>query len=637
MKHPIEIIRGLLRKTPLSQPKNHRKLTVIRLSTVPLACLAGAALGVFSPLEAHGALVPVNPPNFNMSPVGYYGSWVYPNGGWILISGNPGDGNSNPCATANGAVVQRTGMYSATGMNLVETGCSPNYYWFYAGYGTDPLGWAFSSASSSPTDGYCFFNVTMGENLRTKLPAAVPPVPATATHYPRPSGEVPFSFNVNTFVNNLRNTINSANPAPVGWQLAVRAPNGDLVYNSAFGSVTGDSPLSETAMTTTRRFDTASMSKTVTATAMLAAIEDMQQHQPQLDITLDSSIAPFLPSNWDRSKVSMVTFRSLLRHTSGFVANGGDTYAALKTMVESGPNLLQIGKWTYYNGNYALMRILIPYLTDGPQAYQPFESDPTQNAQITAMSYRNYVRGKVFDPIGLAAVDDFYTGPLPETIYFNASRVAIGDSLNIAGSSYNQTANNMVLTAGAGNWTLSAAEFSWFISCLWRGQIISQASLTEMVPQMDSDPSQDRVGIGMYASRVNVHGADWYNYNHGGGGWAGGPQGIWMTFFNGYTAVFLNNTASGLNRDTYRVIEDSFLPALTYTLQIKSAVYNKATGNFSLSWVSQPGATYTIERSSDMRFWTKVKTGHPSDGALTTYTDNPGAGGARRVYRVVYE
>jgi CubicO group peptidase (beta-lactamase class C family) len=619
MKLHIQFVSGLLR------------------SSVCLRWVAGAGLGLVPLQDAHSALVPVNPPNFNLPQVGYYGSWVYPDGGWTLITGGPGDANSHPCASSSGAVVKRTGMYSTTGMNLVETGCLPNYYWFYAGYGTDPLGWSFSTASTNETDGNCFFNLTIGQNLRTKLPASVPPVPPTPTRYPRPTGAVPFSFNVTTFANNLKNAINAGNPVPVGWQLAVRDPNGNLVYNTANGSVTGDSPLPETAMTTTRRFDTASMSKTITGTGMLAAIEDMAEHQTQLGITLDSSIAPFLPSNWDKSKVSMVTFRSLLRHTSGFVTNGGDSYAALKNMIEKGPDVTRIGKWNYYNGNFALMRILIPYVTDGPNAYKPFESNPTLNAQVTAMSYRNYVRGKLFAPIGLASVDDFYTGPLPETIYFNTNRVAIGDNLNIPGSSYDQTANNMVLNAGSGNWTLSAAEYSLFISSLWRGKIISQASITQMLPQVNPDPSQNRVGMGMYASGVNVHGDVWYNYNHGGGGWAGGPQGIWMTFFNGYTAVFLLNTAWGVNKGAFALMQDSFVPALTYTLNILSSVYNKTTGNFSISWASQPGATYTIERSADLKFWTKVKTGHPSGGTMTTYTDTPGIGAPPRFYRVVYE
>src|SRR4051794_7145232 len=80
------------------------------------------------------AMNPVNPPSFSTPDVGYYGSWVWPNAGWNLIVGNPGDGNSNPASTASGASVRRTGMYSVNGSNIVEAWCAPNYYWIYQGY-----------------------------------------------------------------------------------------------------------------------------------------------------------------------------------------------------------------------------------------------------------------------------------------------------------------------------------------------------------------------------------------------------------------------------------------------------------------------------------------------------------------------
>ena len=185
------------------------------------------------------------------------------------------------------------------------------------------------------------------------------------------------------------------------------------------------------------------------------------------------------------------------------------------------------------------------------------------------MSYRSYVRNRIFDPIGLSAFDDFYTRPLPETIYFDAGQKAIRDNINVPGSGcgYDQSSNNMALTAGSGNWTLSAEEYSLFISSLWLGKIISPASVTEMLPQNDQTAlgvwSGGPVGIGMYGSSI-VHGGEtWWDYNEGGGGGCGGPQGIWMTFFNGYTAVLLSNTAWGLgNIGGYPLMENSFLPAL---------------------------------------------------------------------------
>jgi CubicO group peptidase (beta-lactamase class C family) len=609
------------------------------------------AAGLGLALSASAApLVPVVPPSFSVPEIGYYGCWVYPNGGWTLITGNPGDENANPCLTSTGATLKRTGMYSATGVNIAEAWCEPNFYWIYEGVGTGPLGAAFGQAANTPNGGFCYFNLTVGDSLRTDNRYPRPPLPPPSDTYPPPDASVPFTFNVNTFVNNFRNAINTGSPRPVGYQIAVRDPQGVLVHSSATGSVTGSSGLPATDMTNLRRFDVASMSKTITATAMVAALEDLAEHVPALRISLDSSIVPFLPTNWNRTKISQVTFRSLLRHTSGLTGfySGADTYEDLKLAVEAGPVAAHVGKFHYRNVNYSLMRLLIPYVVDGPAAYRPFEGNATKNAQITALSYRNYVRGRVFGPLGLGGVDVFHTGPLPETIYFNASRQAIPNNLNIPGydpaidgSGYDMTANGHVLTAGSGNWTLSAEEYSLFITRLWQGRIISAASLDSMMPRddqssIDVDP-ETATGLGIFGSRMTVGGVGWWNYNENGGGGLGGPQGIWMTLFNGFTVVYLCNTPVNFGKDMYQVIEESALPAFQVSLKILSAVHNAASGVTSMTWASQPGATYTIQQSTNLRNWSTLKTNHPSGGGLTTYIDNTGAGTVRRFYQVLYE
>ena len=514
------------------------------------------------------AFVPVNPPSFITTGVGYYSSWVWPNASWNLIWSNPGDANSNTASGAAGAAVKRTGMYSAKGTNTVEVWCAPNFYWIYQDKGIAPFGSAFNEASTTNTNGNCYFNVTVGSAIRKAIPGVpIPPLPPASTSYPPPAATEAYSFNAEKFAAIVQSTLNAISPAPVGLQLAVRDPKGNLIYSSASGSVTGSSPLPATPMTKGRRFDTASMSKTIMATAVMAAFEDLAGHNPPLGVTLDSSIFPYVPSNWDRSKIKNVTFRSLLMHTAGFNANGGDSYADVKTMVEKGPDAAQVGKWKYYNCDYALLRIVLAYLVDGPQAYAPFESIPGLNAEMTALSFRNYVRNRIFDPIGLSDVDEFYTGPLPETIYFDNKQAAIPDNLNIPGfngpgSGYDETSNHMVLTAGSGNWTLSAEEYSLFISSLWLGKIVSQASVMAMLAQ--NDPNSDKVGIGMYASSFMHGGKQWWDYNHNGGGGLGGPACDWITFFNGYTAVFLSNTAWGLAPGTeFLVMEKGLASALT--------------------------------------------------------------------------
>jgi len=566
--------------TPASAQPSREHAARFRRTTLSWCC--AATLGIcFATTGARAAFAPVNPPDFNLPQIGFYGSWTYPNGGWILNTGAAGDINANPCAPATGAKVKRTGLYAANGMNIAEAWCAPNYYWIYGGWGTAPLGAAYDQAAQTPTGGFCLFNMTVGDQLRTADPNALTVPPPVANHFPAPSPAVPYTFDVGIFAQSVIDKLNTGLPAPVGFQLAVRDPNGKLVYSTAVGSVTGYSGLPATPMTKERRFNVASMSKTITAVAVMAALEDLAEHQPQLGISLDSSIAPFLPSNWDRTKVVNTSIRQLLRHTSGFVTNGADDYATLKNMVEKGP-VGPVGTHKYYNGNYALLRIILPYLVDGPQAFEPFESVPAVNAQVTGLAYRNYVRGKIFAPLGLSAVDVFHTGPLPETIYFSVNQAAIPDKINIPGDWYDFRANNMVLTAGPGNWTLSAEEYSWFISKLWLGKIISSASLTELLPQ--DDPGAYSVGGGMFGNQVFLckQGQGW-NYGHNGSGiylnqLLAGPQGQWMTFFNGYTAVLLDNTPGA-----------AFLPLATCLMSALTSTSSKVVCPNDIYVSNDPG------------------------------------------------
>lgn len=205
---------------------------------------------------------------------------------------------------------------------------------------------------------------------------------------------------------------------------------------------------------------------------------------------------------------------------------------------------------------------------------------------------------------------------------------------------YDLTANHQVLTAGSGNWVLSAEEYSHFISNLWRERIVSGTGLRSMMPRDDQAAlgvgSDVATGLGIFGSRISVNRIERWNYNEAGGGWLGGPNGIWLTLFNGYTIVFLSNTSGNFgSTDTYRVIEEASLPALRYTFRILSVVHNPASGTTSITWASKPAQVYSIEHSTDLVSWTTLKANHPSSGTTTVYVDSTGAAIARRYFRVV--
>src|SRR5262249_42952712 len=145
---------------------------------------------------------------------------------------------------------------------IAESWCAPNYYWIEQLPGVQALDRIFHDASTTKTNGDCYFNVTIGSALRQPIQAPIPPLPPPTQGYPLPSSNTPFSFDVGAFVNDVISTLMNGNPSPVGFELAVRDPDGKLVQgllvrypngelvlgqsSIAWGSATGSSSLPAT-------------------------------------------------------------------------------------------------------------------------------------------------------------------------------------------------------------------------------------------------------------------------------------------------------------------------------------------------------------------------------------------------------
>jgi hypothetical protein len=223
---------------------------------------------------------------------------------------------------------------------------------------------------------------------------------------------------------------------------------------------------------------------------------------------------------------------------------------------QPGPTLANPGKWQYCNSNYALLRILLPLLVEGRAAFRnPNGSLKTDDEidQLTALSYRNYVRSKIFAPIGLTNVDDFYRGSSPETIYFKSDGTAIPDQINVAGSGYDLRSNTTVRSAGSGFWYLSAKEYSLFIANLWAGRIIRKTSVSKMLTPYS-------LGFEMGSLPISKK----TTWGKNGGGWLGGPATQWVTFPDGYTAVIQSNSPTGNLR---QMLEQTYEASWQYPLQ----------------------------------------------------------------------
>jgi CubicO group peptidase (beta-lactamase class C family) len=332
-------------------------------------------------------------------------------------------------------------------------------------------------------------------------------------------------FDLAAFESDMHDAMSAAHPR--GWELAIVDPSGATIHQDHAGLVTGDGTSLTVPMTDDRRLDTASMSKTVTAAGVMAAFEDMQSRG--VPVTLDSSIAPYLPSNWTKHPaITSITFRMLLQHRAGLNTCTSNRYGDLGTMVQNGPILTgncAVGTQCYSNCNYALLRIATSYLVESPGAMHPFEADIANNDKVTSLSYRNYLRAKLFDPLGMSAADVVFTGSDRDSMYFHTD----------FSSCPTPDPDTNILTAGPGTWTVSATEYARFLSGLRRNVTISSTSWNAMRTM--------NLGTWAHGGKLGTY----LDHNGGGGVWNGascGPTADWMVFPDGHVGVFISNTAN---------------------------------------------------------------------------------------------
>jgi CubicO group peptidase (beta-lactamase class C family) len=162
--------------------------------------------------------------------------------------------------------------------------------------------------------------------------------------------------------------------------------NGLLMASNAFGTTRTPSDPPQAAMTLDTRANVASVTKTMTGVAALKLLAAR-------GVSVQSSIAPYLPKSWQLGQgVSAITFAQLLTHTSGIrdTLKPDTSYANLKlTMAQA---IMPVNKVKFYqNANFALFRILIPYLNG-------FNDTNVQDlAKATDQGYVDYMKS-VYGP-----------------------------------------------------------------------------------------------------------------------------------------------------------------------------------------------------------------------------------------------
>jgi len=201
------------------------------------------------------------------------------------------------------------------------------------------------------------------------------------------------------------------------------------------------------------RINIASVTKPITATAVLKAL----QNNP--NVSLDSKVAPFLPSNWTLGPgVANLSFKDFMSQYTGMNDNKGNTsISGLRKWIADGVTRPK-SSYLYINGNLAIFRIVLPYLVANQTIRNSYNSQAQMDEKgfntLISNKFVEIVRNTVFTPMGIKNVsmkdDNKYA-----TRFYNRNNNAPG-----------YKTGDWTPIGGGGGWFMSAYELGTFMSNL---------------------------------------------------------------------------------------------------------------------------------------------------------------------------
>jgi CubicO group peptidase (beta-lactamase class C family) len=319
-------------------------------------------------------------------------------------------------------------------------------------------------------------------------------------------------FDLDQFEQNLRDHfVDNA----VGFGYAINQ-DGVTVRHDGWGDARkpGDGQVDFTEDT---QMTIASVAKTITATSILKILQDTP------GVGVNSFISPYLPSDWVQGpNINTITFRDLLTHQSGLrrVDWDGDGTADLGEQTSYGglQQLIALGfsgadadangqidlkeQFSYENANFALMRVMTPYLLGNGDA----ADDAGDPAQFTADAYVEYVSDNVLAPMGIVNAD---TAPSVANQTLNYPYPGAGKTTTYA---------DRTLFAGGEGWWLSADELAKFLIGVRTNDSVLSLTTRELMRDgflgwMDPDHGYG-FSEGMFGTYFS-HGGDLNNLNTG--------------------------------------------------------------------------------------------------------------------------
>lgn len=249
-------------------------------------------------------------------------------------------------------------------------------------------------------------------------------------------------------------------------------------------------------LTATTRMTVASISKPITAVAIMKLVE-------QKKLSLDNKLYPLIQNKFPKAGkgVDKVTIRQLLTHTSGLKPGVGCAdLPGLLSQPTSG------NSYDYENSNFCLLREVVE--------------------KVTGQNYVNYVQSEILSKMTISNMSCKPDVNNP-TLYYNTDQT-IGKLWGDYSSS-----------CSAFGWYASATDLAKFLAYVRYYKVLSKSTTTQMLSE----------GLG-WKKTVGTRGT---YYQHGGDWIASqnrGFTGVIMNFPDNIDAVILVNTRSDFNKLT---------------------------------------------------------------------------------------
>lgn len=269
-------------------------------------------------------------------------------------------------------------------------------------------------------------------------------------------------FDLNKFEQNI---IDTYSPEVTGYSYAISV--GDKVERFGAGGNARIPADGLKAYTPETRQDLFSVTKFVTAIAVCKVLAGNGK-------TLSEKVVDYLPSYWQvHNSYSDLTFEQLLSHYSGFSMENR-SYDSLKAMMGIPQTAIN---YNYNNANFALCRILLPYMYYGKSYFLSAEKQDI-NETATALAFRTLIRELVLKPsqlefYNLADFKNWHHEIIPD---YPHTRFYLNDDLTLpsAGNS------DDILIAGSRGHTLNSYEVAQILTAFENNLLIGANWVSEM-------------------------------------------------------------------------------------------------------------------------------------------------------------